>query len=361
MKIKFIPKINFYELEYFLKKGTFEIKINNDHVYNSVEKLISLPFTSRKDKFEERWECFYLPAKRNGRLITIPFEVLEYKGEFFLLFHLLGNLHIRKGKEKVEKIYNEIFKEVSKFIPFIKANVKVLEKTVPYDFRKGKIKGKYVLERLIPTREKEEVLKNYQQHLKKDLKMPGNSLNNYLHVASLCYKAAYGKKAEKLSPEQAYKKWADGRDGGMLSIKNWDSKKEFKNWYESRRWAGSHPFEIVFSWHRHGIHLYPPSASNSLKYLLRVTNYAYAENFVWMAKVLIKNKIPFIAPDLEDVLNYLAGETYFTVNGYSEHNFSYIPSTEYKKLYFPYIEWDELKLLHWKRGKNNVCPGHWPE
>ncbi len=144
-----------------------------------------------------------------------------------------------------------------------------------------------------------------------------------------------------------YKKWADGRDGGMLSIKDRDNKKEFMDWMGSGKDAGAHPFEIVFSWHRHGIHLYPPS-SHEPYYHLRVTNYAYATEFVKMAKALIKENVPFRAHEFKNVLDYLAGETYFTVNGHEELNFRYIPSREYKRKFFRHIEWDKIKIPEWK-------------
>ena len=199
----------------------------------------------------------------------------------------------------------------------------------------------------IIKREKTKILQDYQQHLKKNLKILKISLNDYLAVAALCYQAVYKKKAENLSPLQMYKKWADGRDGGMLSLKNWNSKRKFMDWHKNSKWVGSHPFEIVFSWHRHGIHLYPPSLYNSWRYSLRVTNYAYAENFIEMVKALIENKVSFIAQNLEEVLDYLTGETYFTVNEYSDNSFFYTPSQEYKKKFFKHIEWDELKILKW--------------
>ncbi|MCD6228354.1 MAG: hypothetical protein J7K17_02620 [Candidatus Omnitrophica bacterium] len=55
-----------------------------------------------------------------------------------------------------------------------------------------------------------------------------------------------------------------------------------------------------------------------------------------MVKALIKRRIPFVAYDLEKVLDYLRGETYFTVNTYSDNCFFYIPTFEYKKKYFKY-------------------------
>ncbi|OQX18239.1 MAG: hypothetical protein BWK75_06795 [Candidatus Altiarchaeales archaeon A3] len=107
---------------------------------------------------------------------------------------------------------------------------------------------------------------------------------------------------------------------------------------------GSHPYDIVFSWHKHGIHLYYPYEHNP-NYFLRATNYAYAKDFIKMAENLINEWVAFVADDLEDVLNFLSREKYWTVNDYDELHFDYIPSKEYKDKYLKHIKWDELKIV----------------
>jgi hypothetical protein len=178
------------------------------------------------------------------------------------------------------------------------------------------------------------------------------SLNDYLNVASICYKAAYPEETKNLSNIDMYKKWADGRHGGMLSIQDWNDKKEFSEWYKSGEHIGFHPFEIVFSWHRHGIHLYPPS-DTSHGYKIIVTNYAYAWDFIKMVDALIGMKIPFEAGELQAVLDYLAGDIYFTVNNEGDHNFRYIPSRKYKRKYFYDIEWDDIKVIKYRPAMND--------
>ncbi len=346
MKIKINPKINFYQLEYYLKDSLDPRLIKNAQIYSLVKELTSRFYPSYKDKLEKRWEDFYLPLRRSGKEIALPFKIIKYKRDYFCYFFRLGSLRISKGKKDTEEIYKKIFQEALRFTRLIeRKGAEILKKIVPYDLRTGKIKGKYIFDKVLSLREKEKIEKDYKAFLKKNIKLKGCSLNEYLEVASICYKAAYGKKVSGLNPLQMYKKFADGRDGGMLSIKNWASKKEFLDWYKNKRWIGSHPFEIVFSWHRHGVYLYPPSSYNDWRYGLRVVNYAYAEDFIKMVKALIKRRIPFVAYDLEKVLDYLRGETYFTVNTYSDNFFFYIPSVEHKKKYFKHIEWDELKIL----------------
>ena len=207
------------------------------------------------------------------------------------------NILSEKGKKRTEDIYGNILRETIRFMPLIKKNGLVIEQNLPHDLRTGKIKGSYVLEKLVSKRRKERILKEYKEHLEKNLLTEKISLNEYLNTAGICYKAAFGREA-KLTPHEMYKKWADGRDAGMLSIKNRDSKKEFMAWSKSSGSVGGHPFEIVFSWHRHGIHLYPP-AYGSKCYLLCVTNYAYAPKFIKMLGALSKQGIAFKADALE--------------------------------------------------------------
>lgn len=347
MKLAFKPKISYPEIEYCLDKFQ-ERLIENTKIYALVEKLTNQAFPTHEDKYDKRWEYFYLPVRRSGKVIALPFSVMEYKKEFFVSFHLLGNIHIKKGKKETEAIYKDIFSEAARLIPLIKRNEKILERHVPYDFRTGKIKGKYILEKLLSHKNKTAILRKYEIRLKKNLTVEEISLNDYLKTAAICYNAAFFAKAKNLSPLEMYKKWADGRDNEMLSIKDRNSRKEFSEWLDTKAHGGGHPFEIVFSWHGHGIHLYPPYSSSPF-YRLCVTNYAYAPAFVKMAVALIKEKIPFEANELKEVLDYLAGETYFTVNDYGEHDFPYYPSAEYKKKYFPHIEWDSVRTLKWKK------------
>ena len=133
----------------------------------------------------------------------------------------------------------------------------------------------------------------------------------------------------------------------MLDLKNRKNTKEFMQWHKSGKWIGSHPFEIVFSWHRHGIHLYPPTKDQSA-YGLRVTNYSYAFDFIKMLKGLIENKVPVQAYDLKEILEYLMGESYFAVNEYEEHQIRYFPSREDRKMYFKHIQWDPIQVVKWK-------------
>lgn len=345
-KIRFEPKLHYDDIEYHLH-GFDERHVENDKIYAMAEELMDMAYPTYEDHIDKRWEYFYVPVGRNRKTIVIPVWIMEYNKEFFVIVQSFGSFRIKRGDKETEKLYSNIISEALRFVPILKKDETILKKMIPYDIRTGKIKGCHILEHLLSQERKKTILDNYQKHIEKNLQITEISLNEYLNIVAICYKSTYKKESENLSNLEMYKKWADGRDGGMLSIKDWDSKKEFSEWYHSGVHAGSHPFEIVFSWHDHGIHLYPPN-EQSYCYNLRVTNYVYAWDFLEMINTLIKMEIPFSAGKLDDVLDYLAGDTYFTVNRMDEHHFRYIYSRKYKQKYFPHIEWEDIKVVEWR-------------
>lgn len=342
----FRPKLSNENVEYHLH-GHDNIDIEDDKVYNLTEKLVSTAYPTSEDKYDKRWEYFYVPVKRNRKTIAVPMWIMEYDKDFFVILQSFGSFHIKKGNEDTEKFYYNIISDTLKFSSIIQKDYSILNRLIPYDIRTGKIKGCHILERLLSPQEKKDIYEKYENYSTHKNDLMEISLNDYLNVASICYKAAYPEETKNLSNIDMYKKWADGRHGGMLSIQDWDSKKEFSEWYNSGEYIGSHPFEIVFSWHRHGIHLYPLRDS-SHGYKLIVTNYAYAWDFIKMVDALMEIQVPFEAGELEAVLDYLAGDTYFTVNNESDHNFRYEPSRAHKRKYFYDIEWDDITVVKYR-------------
>jgi len=338
---KFVPKYTFSQLEQNLPQG-FEKKIQDSKVYKAVRRITDKVYPTEENSYEKKWFDFYLPLKRRGYFILVPLGIVLYDKRFFLAFPH-SNVEVLTGKEKNE-FYLCLIQQTAEFSQILKKDPWIVAKAIPLDIRTGRVLGKYILNDLLPVEKKEEILKLYGDHGKMGKKSRGVSLSDYLNTAALCYKAAFGSKTNGLTAEQMYRSWADGRDCGMLDIKNRKSKKDFSHWLNAESHCGGHPFEIVFSWHGHGIHLFPPGL-NSPYFTLRVTNYMYALAFLEMVKALIKNRIPFKAHKLESVIDYLSGESYFTVNTYAEHWIFY--SHEDRKL-LRHIEWDEPNMLKWK-------------
>jgi hypothetical protein len=351
----FAPKISHtYVRNYF--RIDFETEINNDSFYSKMEELTSKAYPSSlpcKKQSDTRWEYFYLPMKRKGRLICTPIWVLLYQSLYYVWFYGInsssGNLVVDKGNDELFGDYNLFIDEAIRFIPLMKeTDNKIVERTYPYDYRVGKIRKKYFYnkEKLMPESERNEIETAYKKHLEKKLTLGEISLNDYLNTAAICYRGAFKEKSGSMTPREMYHGWADNRHFGMLDIDP-DNKKEFTKWLITCGSRGSHPFEIVYSPVNSGIHLYPPEEEYPF-YRLSVANKYFTEIFIRMAVTLVEHKVPFETFCMTDSLDYLTGESFVDVNGSGIDTFYYSPSRENREKYFPHIQWKEIKVLKWK-------------
>lgn len=343
----FEPIYSYSQLQYDILESHVSKKILDSRFYKTIKKLAEKAHPTEESEYEKRWINFYLPLKRRGYLILVPLGIVLYDQEYFLSLHK-SQIDVCKGRENND-FYLGLIEQISEFTKIIKKDPDIVQKSIPNDIRTGRILGKYVMEDLLSPEKKEEILKRYREHIKKVKGLTFISLNDYLNTAAICYRAAFGSMADGMTEEEMYRKWADGRDCGMLEIKDRKSTKEFNNWMVTKSHFGGHPYEIKFSWHGHGIHLIPPDHDRPY-YTLRVTDYSYAKSFIEMVKALIRSKKPFKAHDLERVLDYLSGESYFTVNTYDKHFLFY--SSEDRKL-LKHIEWDEPKVVRWKKREGD--------
>ncbi len=257
-----------------------------------------------------------------------------------------GRISISKGNGHNDDDIYTLLRSTLNFTNSKPYNLRFVEKKVPYYFRTGKIQGKYVLEETMSRKEKQRISKKYNSHQAKKFVSEGCSLQEYLNVCAICYKAVFGKHTNGMTPLKMYQTWADKRDGGMLSIKDAGSRQEFLNWYNSDQWSGSHPFEIIYSMMEIGICLFPPNSSEHWFSLresesIGLSLYTYLK----MVDALIEHNIAFKVPGLGKTLKFLSGQTYFTVNNYSEHEISYSGDKEDREKYLPHIKWDKLKIL----------------
>ena len=345
----FVPKLKLKDVEELFYGDSYgrEKELKSSEAHSRLEQLTRAACPSLEDASDRRWDFFYLPLERRKKLITIPLSVLEYKSDFYIWLQNSGHATIKEGQQRIDRNYIKLLDEVARFIPVMKAtNNKIVETAFPFDIRHGRIKGKYVAERVIPREEREAIEADYQRHAVKGLSVQGISLNDYLNTAAICYTSAF-KRAKGLTPLEMYNCWADKRHGGMLDIKNPNSEEEFAQWLHSSSWSGSHPFEIVFSWIEIGINLLPP-AQDSPYFKPVLSNYDYAGVYLEMVKGLIDKNVPFAAGDFAEVLDYLTGESWFGVNTRSIDSLQYSNSREDRKKYFQHIEWEPIEFLKWK-------------
>jgi len=349
-KEKIKPRLTYSDVSLHLSDRIGDREIRSGTLYRRLRELISPLEPVSYGEYDKRWFGLYLPVRRDGKAIAIPMTVMRYRRKFMVNLEKVGWFSVSAGGQGAERFYATVIAEAKRFLSLIRRlGTGIIRELVPYDHRVGVIEGKYVMEMVMPKSERARILKMYREHESRNLRQKGGcSLNEYLRVARICYVAAFGRKAARLGPRDAYMRWADGRHGNMLNIKDPDSRREFAGWRRSGKWVGSHPFEIVFSWGKQGISLYPPERENGWMYELYAGNFAYADLYVRMVKALVRRRIPFRAPDLRRVLDYMSGDVMFSVNEPEEFTFEYIPCKEYKEKYFQHIVWKEPKLPRWK-------------
>ncbi|MCP4110525.1 MAG: hypothetical protein GY749_34215 [Desulfobacteraceae bacterium] len=355
----FSPKIKFEDIQKIAVKTS---DIESDAFYELTEKLTSGHKPSFKDDYESKWAYFYLPIERDGELICTAVSIfLSYKKIYYVTFKdfsRYGGAGVDKGTSELPKDYALTFDEISRFVPFVKEfGNDLLEELYPYEWRQGRMKRKYLyyVSNLISKEQGDKILEAYKKHLEKNLSVSEISLNDYLKTAEICYRAAFQKdikmflrqmEATEFSAEDLHKRWADSRHGGMLFIEDRDSKKEYMDWYVSRKWEGAHPFEIVYSGNIHGISLDPPDEEEQY-YRFSVIDPFYNDDFLKMVEALIENNVPFKTYNLENIVKYCMGEAHIGVNTVSmrDETFSYKHEKEEKEQCFSHIEWDKIEIL----------------
>ncbi len=330
-------------------------ELKNDGLKSLVGEL-TRDFDPTSHRESLAWSDLYMPLMRGKRQICVPFSVTDYsnaitrKNEFIMDFgQNLGGLVVMDGKEKVAPSYLRMFESAIEFNSSLPGN---LEAMVPYEFRTGTILRRHTVEEdervsFMEKAEAESILRQYQEQ---EVRPAGQiSLDEYLGTAAVCYSAAYGEDA-MADPVATYERHSDIRHGGMLELRDSSSKEEFGKWLRGEGWSGSHPFEIVFSFHNHGILLYPPGLGGSEGYVLMVMDPYMHGMYVTMLRELWKEGIPVSTPEvmLKEALEFLTGEARFTVNYYSENQFNYYGTAFERKMYFEHIAWDSLKVLQRK-------------
>ena len=312
-----------------------EETVKNSELFNFVTELASKAEPNRKfrapyDYETDRW-YFYLPIKLEKPMdpaedfALIPFTLVWKIGRnccplgWYELLFPDYSIEITHGKKRYNKLYKTIIKETERILPQI--NKSLLENHIPYIFRGGKIKRKYILGKQPELTEEEakKLLEQYKSREKKEIHPP-ISLRDYLRVAGYCLKAVFPEQAN-LSDKEIYDKHADFRRPYILEIDE-DDPEAFKKWFEeySPYKIGTHPFEILAGHHDIGIVLRPPVNGEEpffpevKTYILEVDSPAAYSDYLKCVKALIKKRVTFEAVTLEDVLSYLTGEAYLSVN-----------------------------------------------
>ncbi|MBF8258665.1 MAG: hypothetical protein HW377_1039 [Actinobacteria bacterium] len=129
--------------------------------------------------------------------------------------------------------------------------------------------------------------------------------DKYLQIVGRAYDAAFPE-LRNLAVREKHSLKADSRHGGLLELPDQDDR-AFHDWYESRAWSGSHPWEIVFG-HPLGVMLSPgPEPDGSWRFHLSVDAAGLFLHAVRMAIALGEASTPFVFHGKDSVVSTLLG------------------------------------------------------
>lgn len=141
------------------------------------------------------------------------------------------------------------------------------------------------------------------------------STAEYLRIAGIAYDAAYPED-RALAPADKHRRHADSRHGGMLDLVPGDAE-AFAAWFDSTRWRGAHPFEIVYG-SPHGIVLWPKLEHGEWRLQLTVSDDFYEKDALEMIVALDQAGIPVDFGQTERILKKLEGTDLVEVGPYRD-------------------------------------------
>ena len=174
---------------------------------------------------------------------------------------------------------------------------------------------------------------------------PWNSLTSgkYLEIVARAYDAAYPD-LRNLAANKKYSSKADGRHGGLLLLPAQDAS-AFRDWYMSKTWSGTHPWEIVFG-HPHGVMFSPfhdPKAG--WRFCLSVDSPGLFLQTVKMAIALGDASVPFMFDGKDRVASALRGADLVEVGPFYDQ-FSLADLRDVRPEAVDRVEWDPVVEIH---------------
>ena len=166
------------------------------------------------------------------------------------------------------------------------------------------------------------------------------SRRQYLADAAVGYDAAFPE-VRSLGAEEKYRRYADGRHGGLLFLPVNDQE-GFRAWFHGSSRHGSHPFEIVYGI-PHGIHLYVQHNEHekSWSYSLAVSDFTKYANAARMLLAFDAAGVPVAFPASQTIAAALRGDDDVRVGfGHSAIHVSDIEASVVDQ-----VRWDALPQL----------------
>lgn len=179
-----------------------------------------------------------------------------------------------------------------------------IERELPLEWRFGKIKRRLTWRPNADSISEEKIVevRGAVTSAANRTSLPGVTVNDYIRLAAVALTAGFH---ETLPPEEIHRRHADSRHGGMLDLPR-DDADAFRAWFESLRWQGAHPFEIVYGT-PHGVTLWPKFDEQGVRFILSVSDEFYEKPSLDMVIALDRAGVPFQFNGLERIVKKLSG------------------------------------------------------
>lgn len=200
-------------------------------------------------------------------------------------------------------------------------------KELPIGYRKGVVKRSDLWKSGYWTRERdldgttEDDIEKFTRLVENGIekkpknRLPSMTLNYYLEMCSLCFRII-GKDIGDMTLEEQYKRFADGRDDGMLEINPEDSE-AFRTFCKNSQ--SGHVWEIIPGHGFSRMHLYPENDEDGWYFVL---NGCFERtNFIHIALEFSAKGIPLEVYEAKKVAVALKGEDYIGIVPRDEYPF----------------------------------------
>ncbi len=293
----------------------------------SFEKLVAgvEEFTPEVDGKDRRWAFFLKEGRRWTRLHVVQYEGTYYfSGSGFDSFEFPAQKSIDFAVEQRVPGWTKALAAWKKAVARdpIEAQSRLFRK-LPLRCRMGVIERKnarILLPAWMPIAsefsavEKKEILEILGRHSREPVaSMTLERFLEYCRVAYAANPSTFRKSKfqtsdyrRSLSGREYYKRYADGRDGGLLKIAP-QSPKAFERWYESGERSGCHPWEIYRGGNSTHIDLYVarPSYGKGWEVGLTAMSSTRMVETCRIARALAKAGLPFVVQDAESYIERL--------------------------------------------------------
>jgi len=359
--------------------------------YGDFDTLLRDEEVSSREEFEDNWKRDYPDEYYYYRLTTV-----QYRN--WRTVALNGEPVIQINPEKnggwihnISDFLNWLILEVKRVIEMLRKDEynDYIQKTLPYKYRTGTVSMKEYW-KLYPDAEKKhfDILSrsecdqfirhlseaNDEEHYKPSGRFSEMTVNRYIELCRLGYNENKLEGYDFKASLEMYKRYADDRNGGMLTIDP-DSPEEFDKWFElstEEKWEienPSHMWEAIQGGSRTRLHLSVCKDERGYYLTLSQNEYCCPEYAVRFYNALRKKNTPVYIYDGAIIAKYISGEGkvgiipcfdapweyyYGGFNDKDVGEFINLPIDDKTDDLIKMIEWDKIEVVQLAEGSNTT-------